>query len=221
MFNEKIPSATSQHHHDAFLRPLPYKIHLRGAECQQDLPNDGHLEPVEFPSFVRRIGCSVEIDRKHCERVDYVTFSPLFFRSLLRYHQISLQKMRKLFTLVIGTTFVASLLWTTITFFGDSTKLQRIPDTNDTMPVEIPRLLVKSWYPFNPVASSMRYFGVLAFQIYFVTFSMIHANSADSLFCSWVLFACEQLQHLKVKCQKTSNSKVSLNFSVNRASCDR
>lgn len=118
---------------------------------------------------------------------------------LIRYHQIALSKMRRLLYMVIGTTFLASILWTTITFFGDSTKLQRNHETNETMVVQIPRLMLKSWYPWNPVGSTLAYFGTLLFQFYYVLFSMVHANSSDILFCSWVLFSCEQLQHLKVK----------------------
>jgi odorant receptor len=96
------------------------------------------------------------------------------------------------------TTVAATVAWTTITFFGDSTKLQRNPDTNETMIVPIPRLPIKALYPFNPVGGMMNYFLTVGFQVYYLLFSMIHSNSSDVLFCSWVLFACEQLQHLKV-----------------------
>lgn len=106
--------------------------------------------------------------------------------------------MRRLLLLVMGTTVAATVFWATITFFGDSTKLMRNYETNETMTVDIPRLPLKSWYPFNPVGSAVTYMGVFAFQIYYILFSMVHSNSADVLFCSWVLFACEQLQHLKV-----------------------
>lgn len=105
--------------------------------------------------------------------------------------------MRRLLLLVMGTTVAATVFWTTITFFGDSTKLQRNYETNETMTVDIPRLPLKSWYPF-PIASAVTYMGVFGFQVYYILFSMIHSNSADVLFCSWVLFCCEQLQHLKV-----------------------
>lgn len=33
--------------------------------------------------------------------------------------------------------------------------------------------------------------------MYYVLFSMSHANLLDVLFCCWLIFACEQLQHLK------------------------
>lgn len=35
------------------------------------------------------------------------------------------------------------------------------------------------------------------FQVYYVFFSMSRANLLDVLFCCWLIFACEQLQHLK------------------------
>lgn len=106
--------------------------------------------------------------------------------------------MRRLLLCVMGTTVAATFFWTTITFFGDSTKLQKNYETNETMTVEIPRLMLKSWYPWNPVGGMIFYFATLGFQFYYLLFSMVHSNSADVLFCSWVLFACEQLQHLKV-----------------------
>lgn len=114
--------------------------------------------------------------------------------------------MRRLFLMVMGTTVAATLLWTLITFFGDSTKPMKDPETNETMTVDIPRLMIKSFYPWNPVGGMTIYFGSLAFQFYYLLFSMIHSNSADVLFCSWVLFACEQLQHLKVMKKKTCES---------------
>lgn len=106
--------------------------------------------------------------------------------------------MRRLLLFVMGTTITATVLWTAITFFGDSTKLQKNYETNETMTVEIPRLMLKSWYPWNSVGSMPVYFATLGFQFYYLLFSMIHSNSSDVIFCSWVLFACEQLQHLKV-----------------------
>lgn len=99
--------------------------------------------------------------------------------------------------LVMLTTVAATVFWTTITFFGDSTKLARDYETNGTMVVEIPRLMLKSWYPWQ-IGGPTVYFGCLIFQFLYLLFSMIHSNSSDVLFCSWVLFACEQLQHLKV-----------------------
>lgn len=106
--------------------------------------------------------------------------------------------MRRLLNLVMITVVTASVLWTGITFFGDSTKLQKDYATNETITVEIPRLMLKSWYPWNPVGSMMVYIAMIVFQYYVILFSMVHANTGDVMFCSWVLFACEQLQHLKV-----------------------
>lgn len=112
--------------------------------------------------------------------------------------------MRKLLLLVMLTTVAATVAWTTITFFGDSTKLQKNYETNETMTVQIPRLPIKASYPWNPVGGVMIYFLTVGFQFYYLLFSMIHSNSSDVLFCSWVLFACEQLQHLKVSVKTTN-----------------
>lgn len=106
--------------------------------------------------------------------------------------------MRKLFTIVMGTTFAAVACWTVITMFGESAISSIDPATNETLSVEIPRLPIKAQYPWNPSSSTPVYFLTFGFQVYYLLFSVVHANSSDVLFCSWVLFACEQLQHLKV-----------------------
>lgn len=99
---------------------------------------------------------------------------------------------------------------------GESVHFIKDPDNdNETITEEIPRLLIKSWYPFDAM-SGMAYYGALVsidicqlvttnhthllsqvFQIYYVFFSLLQANLLDNLFCSWLIFACEQLQHLK------------------------
>lgn len=45
--------------------------------------------------------------------------------------------------------------------------------------------------------SGIGYYIALVFQFYYLLFSLCQSNLADVLFCSWLLFACEQLQHLK------------------------
>ncbi|XP_012156143.1 odorant receptor coreceptor isoform X1 [Ceratitis capitata] len=125
-----------------------------------------------------------------------VNSHPLFAESDARYHSIALAKMRKLFTLVMLTTVVSAVAWTTITFFGESVKFAFDKDTNSSITVEIPRLPIKSFYPWN-AGSGMFYIISFAFQCYYLLFSMVHSNLCDVLFCSWLIFACEQLQHLK------------------------
>lgn len=144
---------------------------------------------------------------------------PLFAESDARYHSIALAKMRKNFyfitTLTILTVVGESMrekkrelginfyldhfttAWTTITFFGESVKGVFDKETNETYYVEIPRLPVKSFYPWNAM-SGIAYMGSFAFQVYYLLFSMLACNLSDVLFCSWLIFACEQLQHLKV-----------------------
>ncbi|XP_076257129.1 odorant receptor co-receptor [Rhynchophorus ferrugineus] len=122
---------------------------------------------------------------------------PIFIESNNRYHALALKKMRNLlYIIMIGTIFSASA-WTGITFMGDSVHYIKDPNNeNETISEEIPRLLIKSWYPFDAM-SGMPYYIALVFQVYYVLFSLLHANLLDSLFCSWLIFACEQLQHLK------------------------
>lgn len=104
--------------------------------------------------------------------------------------------MRKLLVSVVITTILAVTAWTTLTFFGDSTKELMDKVTNETYFVEIPRLPLKSWYPWNAMSGTFYYIS-FGLQVYFLLFSFMQANLADVLFCSWLLFACEQLQHLK------------------------
>ncbi|KAK9872848.1 hypothetical protein WA026_019636 [Henosepilachna vigintioctopunctata] len=105
--------------------------------------------------------------------------------------------MRTLIICVSAFTAFCSIAWTSITFVGPSVHETKDPENkNETIIVEIPRLLIKAWYPWNTM-SGMSYYITLVFQVYYVTFSLFQANLADSLFCSWLIFACEQLQHLK------------------------
>nr|AEA30004.2 odorant receptor co-receptor [Chrysomya megacephala] len=125
-----------------------------------------------------------------------VNSHPLFAESDARYHSIALAKMRKLFFLVMLTTVASAVAWITITFFGESVKFAFDKETNSSITVEIPRLPIKSFYPWDS-SQGMFYIISFAFQGYYLLFSMVHSNLCDVLFCSWLIFACEQLQHLK------------------------
>ncbi|XP_076243545.1 odorant receptor co-receptor [Calliopsis andreniformis] len=121
---------------------------------------------------------------------------PLFAESNARYHQIAVKKMRILLMAVVGATMLSVFSWTTITFLGDSMRKVVDPVTNETTYVEIPRLMLPSWYPFDASHGTAHIFA-LVFQFYWLVFTMMDANLLDVLFCSWLLFACEQIQHLK------------------------
>ncbi|KAI8441968.1 hypothetical protein MSG28_005638 [Choristoneura fumiferana] len=86
--------------------------------------------------------------------------------------------------------------WITITFFGESVRLIADKESNDTLTEPAPRLPLKTWYPFNAMSGTM-YIVAFVYQIYWLIFSMAIANLMDVMFCSWLIFACEQLQHLK------------------------
>ncbi|XP_067615939.1 odorant receptor coreceptor isoform X1 [Eurosta solidaginis] len=140
------------------------------------------------------------VNQKHFYRTlniwNQVNSHPLFAESDARYHAVALAKMRKLFTLVMLTTVASAVAWTTITFFGESVKFAFDRETNSTITVEIPRLPIKSFYPWNAF-SGMFYLISFAYQFYYLLISMVHSNLCDVIFCSWLIFACEQLQHLK------------------------
>ncbi|XP_058448316.1 odorant receptor coreceptor [Malaya genurostris] len=122
--------------------------------------------------------------------------NPLFAESDARYNAISLAKMRKLLVMVMATTLFSVVAWITITFFGDSVKNMVDKETNETYTVDIPRLPIKAWYPWDAM-SGVPYVFTFLFQSYYLLFSLCHANLADILFCSWLIFTCEQLRHLK------------------------
>ncbi|CAK1541788.1 unnamed protein product [Leptosia nina] len=121
---------------------------------------------------------------------------PLFTESDARYHQLALTKMRRLLYFISGMTIFSVVCWVTITFFGDSVRLIVDKETNGTLTEPAPRLPVKAWYPFDAMSGTM-YIAAFVFQVYWLFFSMIIANLMDVMFCSWLIFACEQLQHLK------------------------
>ncbi|CAG9791289.1 unnamed protein product [Diatraea saccharalis] len=121
---------------------------------------------------------------------------PLFTESDARYHQLALTKMRRLLYLICAITVVSVISWVTLTFFGESVRMIANKETNETLTEPVPRLPLKAWYPFDAMSGSM-YIIAFAYQVYWLLFSMAVANLMDVMFCSWLIYACEQLQHLK------------------------
>nr|BAG71418.1 olfactory receptor-2 [Diaphania indica] len=121
---------------------------------------------------------------------------PLFTESDARYHQLSLTKMRRLLYFICGVTVLSVISWVTLTFFGESVRLIANKETNETLTEPAPRLPLKAWYPFDAMSGTM-YVVAFVYQVYWLLFSMAIANLMDVMFCSWLIFACEQLQHLK------------------------
>ncbi|KAI5642649.1 7tm odorant receptor domain-containing protein [Phthorimaea operculella] len=81
-------------------------------------------------------------------------------------------------------------------FTESDARYHQIAETNETLTEPAPRLPLKAWYPFNAMHGTM-YIVAFAFQVYWLVFAMMIPNVLDVLFCSWLVFACEQLQHLK------------------------
>lgn len=123
----KSSSSTSQHNHGTILQSLHRKVHLCRSQCRQSLPHVGNMESVEHTSAFCGIRCSVKSITPLLGNLWW-----LLVVYVIRYHQIALAKMRKLLLLVTLTTFAAAVFWTTITFFGDSTKLAKDYETNGT-----------------------------------------------------------------------------------------
>lgn len=57
-----------------------------------------------------------------------------------------------------------SAAWSGITFFGESVKGVFDKETNETYFVEVPRLPIKSFYPFNTF-SGIGWLGAFIFQV--------------------------------------------------------
>lgn len=62
------------------------------------------------------------------------------------------------------TTVASCLAWITLTFFGESVAGKFDKATNETYYVEIPRLPIKAWYPWNAMGGMM-YVISFAFQV--------------------------------------------------------
>ncbi|XP_073994619.1 odorant receptor co-receptor [Rhodnius prolixus] len=122
---------------------------------------------------------------------------PLFAESNARHRATALARMRKLLMIIGSGTIFSVLAWTTVTFLDDPHRQITDPENaNETITVEKPMLMVDAWYPWD-AKYGMTYFMSFIYQLYWLFISLSHANLLDILFCSFVLFACEQLKHLK------------------------
>nr|ALX17413.1 Orco [Pediculus humanus] len=122
---------------------------------------------------------------------------PLFAESHARHRALAIRKSRKLLMIAVVGTLMTIVGWTGSTFFGESTKTISDPESgNQTVTVEIPRLMLRAWYPWDSSSSSY-YLLTFLFQLYWIIFTLFHSNLVDILFCSWLIFACEQLLHVK------------------------
>nr|ACD40044.1 odorant receptor [Phyllotreta striolata] len=122
---------------------------------------------------------------------------PLFVESDARYHCIGVMKMRRLLFLVNMSTSLDTIAWTTVTFFRESVANLQDNDTeNGTINAHVPRLPIKAFYPWN-AESGITYYVTLFFQINCFYFSTEIRNKLVPRFCSWLIFACEQLHHLQ------------------------
>ncbi|NP_001303637.1 odorant receptor coreceptor [Cimex lectularius] len=126
-----------------------------------------------------------------------VNSHPLFAESNARHRATALSRMRKLLMIIgVGTIF-SVLAWTTVTFLDEPYRDITDPDdVNSTITVEVPQLMVDAWYPWD-ARNGMAYFLTFIYQLYWLIMSLSHANLLDILFCSFVIFSCEQLKHLK------------------------
>ena len=72
---------------------------------------------------------------------------------------------KEIFTFLVVGTLMTIVGWTGSTFFGESTKTISDPESgNQTITVEIPRLMLRAWYPWDSSSSSY-YLLTFLFQV--------------------------------------------------------
>lgn len=85
----------------------------------------------------------------------------------MRCQRVSFQKKNS-YLIKVCSFFVKfpaySIAWSVITFFGESVKGVFDRETNETYFVEVPRLPIKSYYPWDAM-SGFAYFGSFVFQV--------------------------------------------------------
>uniref|UniRef100_A0A0U5AEG0 Odorant receptor n=1 Tax=Reticulitermes speratus TaxID=60591 RepID=A0A0U5AEG0_9NEOP len=122
---------------------------------------------------------------------------PLFSENQSRHHATAVGSMRRLVMNVGIGTIVSGFAWTAITFIGDSVHEIRDPDNfNETIFEEVPRLMLRSWYPWNALSGG-GYVVSFIIQILWLFLALSHAMMMDTMFCCWLIYTCEQLIHLK------------------------
>ncbi|PSN39983.1 Odorant receptor coreceptor [Blattella germanica] len=122
---------------------------------------------------------------------------PLFSENNSRHHQASVGSIRKLVLYVSIGVILSVVSWTSITFVGESVREITDPDnTNETMKVEIPRLMVRAWYPWDAMGGA-GYFISFTYQFIWLILALSHSMLTDVMFCCWLIYTCEQLLHLK------------------------
>jgi gustatory receptor len=78
---------------------------------------------------------------------------PLFAENQSRHHASAVSSMRRLVMYVGIAIIISGFAWTGITFVGDSVHETKDPDNaNETIIEEVPRLMLRSWYPWNALS---------------------------------------------------------------------
>lgn len=78
---------------------------------------------------------------------------PLFSENHSRHHATAVGSMRRLVIYVTSATVVSGFAWTIITFIGESVHETPDPENaNETILEEVPRLMLRSWYPWNALS---------------------------------------------------------------------
>ncbi|KAL1114879.1 hypothetical protein AAG570_007703 [Ranatra chinensis] len=126
-----------------------------------------------------------------------VNSHPLFAESNARHRATALKRIRRLLTLIGVITVFSVVSWVTVTFLDEPMRTIRDPENvTSFLQVEVPQLMIDSWYPWD-ARTGFAYISTFIYQLYWLIMTLSQANLLDVLFCSFVIFACEQLKHLK------------------------
>ncbi|XP_059484891.1 odorant receptor coreceptor [Neocloeon triangulifer] len=136
---------------------------------------------------------------------------PLFAASDAKHRAAFAAETRRLLQPILVATALTVFFWAIHPFVGDAetaTPTATESVLNDTFanstqdsPTEKAqkgtKLLINAWYPWDPYQSTFAYFVTYCYQLYWLLFCICQINLLDALFCSWLIYGCEHLRHLK------------------------
>ncbi|XP_071447946.1 odorant receptor coreceptor [Hetaerina americana] len=144
---------------------------------------------------------------------------PLFIASSNFFKKDALRKMTSLLVSIMSGSAVAGAFWSVRPFLGlghyGRASTRFMPRENasitfaenatftpaDDLMMDVNNrsqwnLIVDATYPWD-TSTNPAYTLTLMYQLYWLVFCLAQINLPDLLFCSWLIFACEQIRHLK------------------------
>ncbi|KAG8224783.1 Odorant receptor co-receptor [Ladona fulva] len=123
-----------------------------------------------------------------------------FENSNVRFRKLAVRRMRKLLVSVMSGSAAAAAFWSLRPFLGLGHYSRKLVmnEGNASLPMDGGQwyLLVDATYPWE-TSSNVAYALTFLYQVYWIVFCLAQINLLDLLLCSWLIFACEQILHLK------------------------